>query len=139
MAYVRYLIEWVYVLPGILKHWRWPQTHLGHGTAEAWHRCHCFQFRWDHWSTQLPITARELLPILLVCTVWGGKWRGQHMAESLYRGNSHLSLRFPVPIPRPIPSQPPWSTSYWTRFPLSSTSSSGILSEWTRSCNQTHL
>ena len=43
----------------------------------AWHGNHWFQLAWDEASLQLPITVKELLPIILACERWGIGWSDQ--------------------------------------------------------------
>ena len=40
----------------------------------AWHGPHWFQLPWDSQSVALPIMTKELLAIVLACTVWGPTW-----------------------------------------------------------------
>ena len=40
----------------------------------AYYGSHWFQLCWDRRSERLPIMAKELLPIVLACTVWGQEW-----------------------------------------------------------------
>ena len=43
----------------------------------AWRGRKWFQLQWDERSAALPITVKELLPIVLACAVWGPVW-GSH-------------------------------------------------------------
>ena len=43
----------------------------------AWHGNRWFQLAWNDASLQLPITVKELLPIILACKLWGIEWSGQ--------------------------------------------------------------
>ena len=36
----------------------------------------CFRVQWDSRSWDLPITCKELIPIVLACATWGHAWRG---------------------------------------------------------------
>jgi hypothetical protein len=40
----------------------------------AWYGHSWFQLQWDSRSTHLPIMVKELLPIVLACSVWGPTW-----------------------------------------------------------------
>ena len=40
----------------------------------AYYDSHWFQLRWDRRSEGLPIMVKELLPVVLACTVWGQEW-----------------------------------------------------------------
>ena len=40
----------------------------------AWHRSHWFQVQWDQREESLQIMAKELIPIVLACAVWGPQW-----------------------------------------------------------------
>ena len=42
----------------------------------AWHQDSWFQVHWDSRSQDLPIAAKELIPIILGCGAWGQSWRG---------------------------------------------------------------
>ena len=42
----------------------------------AWHQDSWFQIHWDSRSQDLPIAAKELIPIILGCGAWGQSWRG---------------------------------------------------------------
>ena len=41
----------------------------------AYSGIHWFQVQWDGTSSELPITVKELLPILIAGVVWGSSWR----------------------------------------------------------------
>ena len=43
----------------------------------AWHGSRWFQIAWDDTSQSLPIAAKELLPIVLACELWGREWCGR--------------------------------------------------------------
>ena len=43
----------------------------------VWHGNRWFQLAWNEASLQLPITVKELLPIILACERWGIGWSGQ--------------------------------------------------------------
>ena len=43
----------------------------------AWHGNRWFQVAWNDASRSLPIAAKELLPIVLACGLWGSEWSGQ--------------------------------------------------------------
>ena len=43
----------------------------------AWHGHSWFQLQWDTRSAHLSIVVKELLPIILACSVWGTTW-GSH-------------------------------------------------------------
>ena len=45
----------------------------------AWHGRHWFQLRWDERSAPLSIMAKELLPLVLVVSIWGPRWGGHHI------------------------------------------------------------
>ena len=40
----------------------------------AYYDSHWFQLQWDRRSVELPIMVKEMLPIVLACTVWGQEW-----------------------------------------------------------------
>ena len=40
----------------------------------AWHGRSWFQVQWDTQSQSLSIAAKELLPIILACAMWGHQW-----------------------------------------------------------------
>ena len=40
----------------------------------AYYNSHWFQLHWDRRSEGLPIMVKELLPIVLACTIWGQEW-----------------------------------------------------------------
>ena len=42
----------------------------------AWYATHWFQLQWNTQSAALPIMAKELLPVVLACAVWGKSWSG---------------------------------------------------------------
>ena len=42
----------------------------------AWYLTHWFQLQWNTQSAALPIMAKELLPVVLACAVWGQSWSG---------------------------------------------------------------
>ena len=50
------------------------QLASGSWACGAWHGRHWFQLRWDQRSVELSIMIKELLPIVLACTVWGRFW-----------------------------------------------------------------
>ena len=45
----------------------------------AWHGNLWFQLPWDSRSQPLSIAAKELLPIILACTMWGHLWRNHRV------------------------------------------------------------
>ena len=45
----------------------------------AWHQQAWFQVQWDARSQDLPIAAKELIPIILTCAAWGNAWRGHRI------------------------------------------------------------
>ena len=58
---------------------RLPRQQLASDASGSWgcgayYDSHWFQLRWDHRSEGLPIMVKELLPIVLACTVWGQQW-----------------------------------------------------------------
>ena len=40
----------------------------------AWHETKWFQLQWDVTSQEMAITAKELLPIVVACALWGPSW-----------------------------------------------------------------
>lgn len=42
----------------------------------AWQGQSWFQVQWDSRSQDLPITCKELIPIMLACATWGNEWQG---------------------------------------------------------------
>ena len=62
-----------------------PHTHLpmvvvtsdasGSWGCGAWYQQSWFQVAWDERSQHLSIAAKELVPIILACAVWGHTWR----------------------------------------------------------------
>ena len=58
---------------------RLPRHQLASDASGSWgcgayYGSHWFQLCWDRRSEGLPIMAKELLPIVLACTVWGQEW-----------------------------------------------------------------
>ena len=58
---------------------RLPRQQLASDASGSWgcgayYDSHWFQLRWDQRSEGLPIMVKELLPIVLACTVWGQQW-----------------------------------------------------------------
>ena len=47
--------------------------------AGAWHQSAWFQIQWDHRSQDLSIAAKELIPIIMACHVWGKLWAGHQV------------------------------------------------------------
>ena len=47
---------------------------LGTWGCGAWHGSHWFQVQWDQRAVALQIMAKELIPIVLACAVWGPQW-----------------------------------------------------------------
>ena len=45
----------------------------------AWHQQAWFQVQWDARSQDLPIAAKELIPIILACAAWGNARRGHRI------------------------------------------------------------
>ena len=43
----------------------------------AWYGLHWFQYEWDHESSLLDISVKELAPVIMAASVWGSSWRGQ--------------------------------------------------------------
>ena len=48
----------------------------------AWFRTSWFQLQWSTASQELPITVKELLPILVAGVVWGCEWSGHRVEGS---------------------------------------------------------
>ena len=78
--------EWngVSFLPPII---RLPRQQLASDASGSWgcgayYGSHWFQLCWDRRSEGLPIMAKELLPIVLACTVWGQEWARSYMYVS---------------------------------------------------------
>ena len=51
----------------------------GHWGCGAWSGDRWFQVQWNASTMVLPITVKELLPILLTGILWGRSWRGQQV------------------------------------------------------------
>lgn len=51
----------------------------GHWGCGAWFTSNWFQVPWDKSSLALPITMKELLPILVAGVLWGQGWRGRRV------------------------------------------------------------
>ncbi len=58
----------------------WPQHHIttdasGSWGCGAWHIKSWFQVQWDATTQNLSIAEKELIPIILACSVWAPRWR----------------------------------------------------------------
>ena len=51
----------------------------GHWGCGVWFEDSCFQIAWGTESLNLPITVKELLPILVAGVVWGSRWSNQRV------------------------------------------------------------
>ena len=100
--------------PGIVPHFSRPiylPQHMiasdasGHWGCRAWFRDSWFQVQWDATTSGLPITVKELLPILVAGIAWGHVWHGHcvvclcdnqgvvacsHTRSSKHKGLMHL-------------------------------------------------
>ena len=47
--------------------------------CDAWHGDNWFQCAWDHRADSLSIAAKELVPVLLACALWGGAWHAHRV------------------------------------------------------------
>ena len=62
-----------------------PVFHVASGTwgCGAWHGLMWFQVKWSDTTTRLPIAVKELLPILIGCTIWGAHWSSHRVVRAL--------------------------------------------------------
>ena len=81
-----FLQSWIGVsflsTPPYLPRLRMASDASGHWGCGAWFGVNWFHMQWTSKSAPLPITVKELLPILIAGVVWGHMWRG-HKVECL--------------------------------------------------------
>ena len=51
----------------------------GNWGCGAWHKAMWFQIQWDTQTVDLPITVKELIPIVVAGVVWGPSWSGHRI------------------------------------------------------------
>ena len=65
--------------PQLLPEWEMASDASGTWGCGAWHRDLWFQIPWDESTHGLPITVKELLPIIVAGALWGAEWAGHRI------------------------------------------------------------
>ena len=65
--------------PQLLPEWEMASDASGTWGCGAWHRNLWFQIPWDASTHRLPITVKELLPIIVAGALWGAEWAGHRI------------------------------------------------------------